>query len=229
MAARYAIYYAPDSESALWQRASLWLGRDAASGASCAQPQIEALDAAEFATLTADPRHYGFHATLKAPFVLADGYSESDLVAAAAAFADSHSGFEAMIAPQALGVFLAFRLSVTSPHMQALHEDAVRHFDHFRAPPSEAELAKRRRSPLSAEQEAHLAQWGYPYVFDHFRFHMTLTGRIMDDALRQNILNAATDYFAADIGVHRFDAIALFHQPDRQSPFTILGRFPFTQ
>jgi putative phosphonate metabolism protein len=227
MTARYAIYYAPDSASALWQRACIWLGRDAASGAEPAQPAVHGMAADDFARLTHDPRHYGFHATLKAPFALAPDCSEDDLIAAARTFAAARKAFTADIAPRALGAFLAFRLTGDSAAMQALHEDAVSAFDDFRALPSEAELAKRRASGLTEEQDARLVEWGYPYVFEHFRFHMTLTGRILDEALRQNILNAATEYFAADIGPHHFDAIALFHQPDRQSPFTVLERFPF--
>jgi hypothetical protein len=31
-----------------------------------------------------------------------------------------------------------------------------------------------------ALQEAHLVRWGYPYVMEEFRFHMTLTGKAED-------------------------------------------------
>ena len=82
MTQRFAIYYAPDPASALWQRASTWLGRDAAGGADLAQPEVAGLTAEDFARHTADPRHYGFHATLKAPFALADGANEAALLAA---------------------------------------------------------------------------------------------------------------------------------------------------
>lgn len=227
MAARYAIYYAPDPQAALSQRAAIWLGRDAATGTACDQPGVSGFDPADFATLTADPRHYGFHATLKAPFPLADGQSHSALIAATEAFAAGCKAFTAPIAPMALGAFIAFRLTQVSPEMQQLHEAAVREFDPFRAPPAEAELAKRRVSGLTAEQDAHLLRWGYPYVFEHFRFHMTLTGRVKDEAQRHRLLAEAEDFFADDCGPHRFAAISLFHQPDRQAPFTILHQFPF--
>ena len=66
----------------------------------------------------------------------------------------------------------------------------VTHFDPFRAPASDAELARRRASGLSPNQEAMLTRWGYPYVMQDFRFHVTLTGRVtaQDSAVLQGVL-----------------------------------------
>lgn len=225
MAARYALYYAPDADSPLWQRASRWLGRDAATGEDVAQHVPEGFDAAAFAASTADPRHYGFHATLKAPFRLADDSSEGELLAAAEEFARARGAFSAAIAPQILGHFIAFRLVGASPEMQALHEGCVCEFDNFRAPPSTAELERRRKAKLSVEQDERLVKWGYPYIFADFRFHMTLSGRLDEEPLRQQFLDAATAYFAEDIGVHRFASLCVFRQTDTASPFSIIGRF----
>lgn len=227
MTARYAIYYAPDAGSLLWQLASRWLGRDAASGAALDQPVFPALAACDFADLTADPRHYGFHATLKAPFELAEGRTESKLIAATEEFAEPRSSFVATIAPRALGRFLAFQIAGPCPAMAALEADCVRAFEPFRAPLSEADLARRRRARLTPQQDANLVTWGYPYVFEDFRFHMTLTGAIADEGLRQRVLTAALDYFADVPASHTFGAISLFRQPDRASPFTIVETFAF--
>ena len=60
----------------------------------------------------------------------------------------------------------------------------VRDLDEFRAPAGEAELARRRKAGLSARQEALLTQWGYPYVFEEFRFHLTLSGRLPEEDVR---------------------------------------------
>lgn len=109
--------------------------------------------------------------------------------------------------------------------MQALHEDCVREFDDFRAAPSSAELERRRKAKLTDEQERRLVSWGYPYIFDDFRFHMTLSGRIDAEPLRQQFLDAAAIYFAEDIGVHRFASLCVFRQTDTASPFSIIGRF----
>jgi putative phosphonate metabolism protein len=227
MTARYALYHAPAADTLLWQRASQWLGRDAVSGEDVVQPRFAALADLDFASLTADPRLYGFHATLKAPFALAQGMTEAGLIAAAADFARPRAAFSATIQPRALGPFLAFQIEGDSPAMAALAADCVRDFEPFRAPLIDADLARRRRAPLTPRQDAQLAEWGYPYVFEDFRFHMTLTGAIADAAMRVRVLAAAEDYFAEISPEQMFDSISLFRQPDRASPFTILERFVF--
>jgi putative phosphonate metabolism protein len=227
MSARYAVYYAPKTDSLLWQRASQWLGRDAASDEALLQPRFAALTDLDFDLLTADPRHYGFHATLKAPFALAEGRSEAELMAAAQDFATAYAPFSATISPRALGPFIAFQLGGVCPEMNTLEADCVRHFDPFRAPLTEHDLARRRRAPLTAAQDAQLVEWGYPYVFEDFRFHMTLTGAIADEAARERVRGVAEDYFAGVPSDHAFGSISLFRQPDRTSPFVIIGRFAF--
>jgi hypothetical protein len=42
---------------------------------------------------------------------------------------------------------------------------------------SEAQLARRREGGLTPAQDALLLRWGYPYVMEEFRFHITLTGK----------------------------------------------------
>ena len=229
MSARYAIYYAPDAASPFWHRASAWLGRDAASGVELIQPDLAGLTPPDFARHTADPRHYGFHATLKAPFSLAEGSSEAVLTQALADFAAARAPFETDLSPQALGSFLAMRPLAPCPHIQSLHEDAIRAFEPFRAPLSDKDMTRRRASDLTEELDELLSLWGYPYVFGHFRFHMTLTGSIADEDLRQALLRAAGDYFALDTGPHRFASVSLFRQVDRDSPFTIVCSCPFLQ
>jgi hypothetical protein len=227
MTARYAIYYAPPAETPLWRKAAAWLGRDAYSGETPTRPTLAALEGLDLDDLTADPRGYGFHATLKAPFELAAETTEAELLSAAERFVADQAPFEAGIAPAALGRFLAFRLQDGEARMQALHEACVRAFEPFRAALSDADLARRRRAPLSAEQDARLLAWGYPYVFEDFRFHMTLTGQIRDDILRERVLAALREHFAAETGAHRFDGVAVFRQADRAQPFDILQRFDF--
>jgi len=227
MTARYAIYYAPPDGSALWRKASAWLGRDVVTGQPLERPALPALADLDLDRLTADPRHYGFHATLKAPFELAAGRPEAELLQAAFGVAYRLAAFEAVIAPAALGRFLAFRLQSGEAAMQALHEACLRAFEPFRAPLSAADLERRRKAPLSAGQDAQLVTWGYPYVFDDFRFHMTLTGSIADDALRARVLAALQEHFAAETGPHCFDGVAVFRQTDRHAPFGMLQRFPF--
>jgi putative phosphonate metabolism protein len=227
MPARYAIYYAPAPGSALHDAASAWLGRDAATGAALERPPEPGLADLDLDALTADPRHYGFHATLKAPFELADGQAEADLMEALAVFAAGRPAFTADIAPQGLSAFIAFRLTAPSPSMQALHEDCVRAFELYRAPLSDADVARRRKAPLTAEQDARLIDFGYPYIFEDFRFHMTLTGAVRDEALRMRITSALQARFAPVSGPHVFDRLSLFRQETREAPFTILAQASF--
>ena len=208
MTARYAIYYAPEAGSALWIKASAWLGRDAISGRTMPRPDLPALTGFDVEALTAAPRHYGF-------------------LAAGQAFAASMTAFDASIAPAALGRFLAFRLQDGEAQMQALHATCVRAFESYRAPLCDADLARRRRAPLTTIQDGRLEAWGYPYVFEDFRFHMTLTGSIADDTVRARVLSVLRDHFAAETGLHRFDAIAIFRQLDRAAPFDIIERVAF--
>ncbi|MFN3524316.1 MAG: DUF1045 domain-containing protein [Phenylobacterium sp.] len=228
MTARYAIYYAPPKDSALTAMASAWLGRDAWSGEALARPALPGLEGLDLDALTADPRGYGFHATLKAPFELAEGVAEAELLDFAGVFAARQAPFTAAVAPAALGRFLAFRLQAPAPQMDALHGACVRDFDPFRAPLSDYDLARRRKAPLTPEQDSRLISWGYPYIFEDFRFHMTLTGAIRDADVAERVLAALQTHFAPVSGDHRFDGVAVFKQADRAAPFHILERFAFT-
>lgn len=180
--ARYAIYFVPPPDDPLYRFGATALGYDCHAGEPVASLSGEGFSAAEWHELTAEPRRYGFHATLKPPFRLRAEYSERDLVAQFHRIAPSYGppfSFPASVA--LLGSFAAF---LPRERVAALHDLAdacVRDFDTFRAPPSDAERARRLASPLTGRQREHLDRWGYPFVFEDFRFHMTLTGRILPD------------------------------------------------
>jgi hypothetical protein len=55
----------------------------------------------------------------------------------------------------------------------------------LRAPPTPEETARRQPQSLSPAQQTMLARWGYPYVFDTYVFHITLTGKLQGEALSQ--------------------------------------------
>lgn len=163
MTSRYALYFLPEPDSALMRLGRNWL-------------------AALPAQLTAEARVYGFHATLKAPFRLAEGCDEAQLRAACAEFARQHATI--VEPPPVLAVlddFFALRPSCPSAAIQELGAACVRDFDRFRAPLNPAELAKRLKAPLSPRHRQLLEEWGYPYVFEEYRFHMTLTCRLEPD------------------------------------------------
>lgn len=174
---RYAVYFTP-SDAALARFGAGWLGRDIATGADVAQTAVDGLPM-PLAEITETPRKYGFHATIKPPFRLARGQTEAGLNAALARLCDQMApirldGLE--LAP--LGRFLALVAKGEQAPVQGLAAAAVETLDTFRAPLTEAELEKRRATGLSPRQETLLERWGYPYVMEEFRFHMTLTGKL---------------------------------------------------
>ncbi len=173
---RYAIYHAPAANSALARFGAAWLGWDAEAGTTVAHPHLPGLPRpAE--ELTAIPRKYGFHGTLKPPFRLATGTDRGELHLAVAELARRQRPVRLEGLQLArLGRFLALVPMGDTAGLAQLAERCVSDLDAFRAPPTRGELERRRRAGLSARQEALLAQWGYPYVQEEFRFHLTLTG-----------------------------------------------------
>jgi putative phosphonate metabolism protein len=218
--ARVAVYYTPLADDPLFIDAASWLGRDPASDSASLQPAIPSIT-----DVTAEPRLYGFHATLKPPMRLATGYHWHDLVAATRVLADSIAPFDLPpLSVQDLFGFLALQETTPSAPLQALADACVEQLDCFRAPAAEAELARRRRAKLTAEQDAMLVRWGYPYVFDTWFFHLTLTRRL-SAVEKQVFLPAAEAYFARSIAKpRRVSDICLFVQPDSGLPFVIKER-----
>lgn len=176
---RYAVYYLPE-EGPLAAFGASWLGWDVGTGVPVSQPETP-FDLAE---VTATPRKYGFHGTLKPPFRLAEGTDMAGLQTAVAELATRTPAVRLDgLKLASLGKFLALIPEGDSTDLAELAFACVSELDRFRAPPSEAELARRRASGLSERQEELLLQWGYPYVADQFRFHLTLSGRLDSDAL----------------------------------------------
>jgi putative phosphonate metabolism protein len=226
---RYAIYFAPEPEDPLWPFGSAIIGYDAANCRSIEPLNHPLLKTATFHGWTKDPRQYGFHATLKAPFSLATDKTEEDLVAAINAFCATQASF--IVPPLAvthLEQFIALTPPEPAPKLNALADTCVQIFDPFRAPLSEASRAKRLRKPLSALQKHYLETWGYPHVFEDFRFHMTLTGSIPDAAAPElmQALHALYQPIASPLQVQ---GLTLFRQDDAKTSFRILRRFSFTK
>ncbi len=177
MAARYAIYYVPAADSALYRFGAAALGYDAYSGKDVSY--LDGADAAVWPALTREPRVYGFHATMKPPMRLKDGVAEADLMAAFVAFAKEQAPVDAgALVVRELSSFIALVPAETCARLNRLAADCVTVFDDFRALPTEQELSKRLKPGLTERHIEHLYRWGYPYVLEDFRFHMTLTGAL---------------------------------------------------
>ncbi|MGN8153063.1 DUF1045 domain-containing protein [Agrobacterium sp. 22094] len=212
---RYALFFSPSATDSLTETASRWLGRNAFSGEGFD-------DYASFADVTEEPRRYGFHATLKAPFELAEGRHESELVEAFSAFAASHAAFDIPeIVIGSLGPFFALVPATLHQPLQDFTADVVRHFEPFRAPLSERDIARRKPETLSESQRANLHRWGYPYVMDDFRFHMTLTGPV-SEARRQEMGDILSKTFSGFIhSPLTISGLGLFVEKERGEAFTV--------
>lgn len=224
---RYALYYAPRPEEELAVAASQWLARNPETGRALSLPRSSGIDPGRLAEITAEPRRYGFHATLKAPIALADGCSERDLLDAVGRFAAKQKAFSGpALQLGELSCFLALVPARPSTELQDLADQCVVEFDEFRRPADEAELARRRSSGLSPRQDELLRRWGYPYVLEQWRFHMTLTGRIPDPAERAVVTGLVRGRFASlvDRPLQVRD-LCVFRQTASDRPFTVLARF----
>jgi len=227
---RYAIYLAPPRDSDLWRFGSRVLHRDAATGAALLDFAPPGWTPEAWSKATADPRRYGFHGTLKAPFRLRDGIGLDDVATRLETFARSVEPFD--LGRLKLGVFaagpergfVALRPSNRVDALVELERRAVIELDDLRAPLSLAERARRQPDRLSERQRFYLDAYGYPYVLEEFRLHFTLTG-----AMRE--ANALADTLALDFRretpnpTFRVDAVVLFKQ-EGDGDFQIERRFP---
>jgi putative phosphonate metabolism protein len=217
---RVAVYYAPQPDDPLFAEAASWLGRDSESGAPSPQPDIPGI-----AEVTAEPRLYGFHATLKPPMRLKQGRQWFDVLDATTELANSRAPFDLpYLAVSDVHGFLAIRETEPCAPLQALADACVDRLDHLRAPLTEEEVARRRKARLTPQQDEMLLRWGYPYVFETWFFHMTLTRRLGADEKRV-FMPAAEAYFARALAVpRRVTDICLFMQQAPGEPFVIKER-----
>ncbi|MFP7571116.1 DUF1045 domain-containing protein [Marivita sp. S2033] len=207
---RYAIYHLPTGS--LGRFGAAWLGWDPVTARY--RPNDETCE------WTAIPRRYGFHATLKAPFELRESATVDALDAAAEALAQSLAPVHiSALEPTWLGRFLALVPSAPSPELCALADQCVTTLDPFRRPTPEKDREKYEARNLSAELQSNLATWGYPYVLDAFRFHLTVTGRVpkaarpaVETALASRLPDMTQGYTLDRISLMGEDADGWFHQ-----------------
>jgi hypothetical protein len=214
---RYALYYTPEPNGPLWQLGERVLGPSLA--------ELPGIDAASREAQTIAPRIYGFHATLKAPFRLAEGRGEADLIAALRAFGTVRPPVgPVQLVVTALGHFLALVPSKVSRDLDLLAAEIVAGFEPFRAPLTQDDRTRRLKAGLSPRETALLEAWGYPYVFETFRFHMTLTSALPEDA-REAWLAALTP-LCGDLLPVFIDAVTLVVQTEPGAPFRAVERVP---
>ena len=110
--------------------------------------------------------------------------------------------------------------------MQNLASNLVENLDHFRAPLHQKEIDKRRMSTLTSSEDENLLNWGYPYVFNDFRFHITLTEKIQYGSDRESMVRAASSHFSEDLDrATKVNSISLFVQESSEADFLQIQQF----
>lgn len=224
---RYAIYFVPPVASALYRFGAELIGYDAYTG----QPQSFAdgieTEVEGWKQLAADPRKYGFHATLKAPISLAPDRSENELAAAMQEFARTPRSIPVIVPTvRSISSFIAIVPDDPCPELQKLAEDCVIAFDSFRAPLTGPDRERRNVSALTHRQIKYLDRWGYPYVFEEFRFHMTLAGSLPAERLGPVTEVLRKRFAALELKSISIDRLALLRQDDAASGFTLIHHWP---
>jgi hypothetical protein len=224
--ARYAIYFAPRVGEPLHTFGTHVLGRCAEKEAVLPVfPELTRMFP-DWSTHVEQTAHYGFHATLKAPFELAEGADEQSV----------HAGVETVASTMAqlsighlhvtpMGRCLALRPIHPTPELWSLASTVVSSLDGLRAPLTAEDRARRHPQTLSPSQRINLDRWGYPFVFNDFEFHMSLTGRCAPDLQTRAATVLSGQYARFDMPILLRD-LCLFRQPDRRSAFRLLRRFP---
>ncbi|MBO0661790.1 DUF1045 domain-containing protein [Jiella sp. MQZ9-1] len=213
---RAAIYFTPPAGSVLAKTAAHWLGRNPFDGEPTRAPD-KTRD-----PLVTSPARYGFHATIVAPFRLAGGVELETVDARLAEFCAAQAPFSIIASvPAQLGKFVALVPAEPSAPLQTMAGAAVRAFNPFRAPLNDEEIAKRRPETLSQRQGDYLTEWGYPYVFDEFRFHMTLSNGLSDSEAKRLRPDLKATFKPFDGEPLMIDQLAIFTEAERGAPFRV--------
>ncbi len=228
---RYALYLTPPPESDLWRFGCDVIGRDPLTGALREGFTLEGYPPNSWANMTSDPRRYGFHATIKAPFSLRLDLDAHELFDVVAEFARKHSPFNAgelevgvVKAGRDLG-FVALKPDGALKELRAFEGSVVRGLDRLRAPLVETSHDYRGSERLTPRQAYYLHAWGYPYVLDEFDPHFTLTNAIPDAKSVAQLLEWEFRLKVPSRALH-VDALTLFEQSEAGGEFRILRRFP---
>ena len=218
---RYAIYFAPAVESPWWHFGARWLGRDELRGAALPQPGLPEFSASEIDALTAEPRRYGFHATLKAPFALRRNVGEACLLHHVDTLARRLDATPVgTLVPQVFQRFVALLPAQPLPAVDALAARCVLELDLLRAPLDAQEIARRGREPLDAMQRQLLHRYGYPHVLDRYRFHLTLSGPV--DVVTGDLLVHRAHEAVAQLNARwplLLDRLCVFREEQPGAPF----------
>ena len=185
---RFAIYYVPPESDYLTKFSASWFGWDAYQGIKVNYPMLRNLNY-DLKDITSKPSKYGLHGTLKAPFFLAPNRTIDELRLSLSVLSHSIKKFEIpSICLRIISGFIAIVPSTQNESMNYLAKKCLEDLDRFREIESPDILNKRRVVGLSPSEEHYLFRWGYPYVLDNFRFHLTMTTKLTSE-VSKNVLS----------------------------------------
>ena len=222
-APRYAVYYVPEAGTPLAAFGAQWLGYNIETGTRAPRNRL-GLDPELVDRIVAAPAVYGFHATLKAPFRLRSGVSPESLIERLESVARSTGQIGPVrLEVSRLGRFLALRPDHGN-RLRRLSSQCTMSMEPFRAPINDRERRHRLKANLSPYQRLLFETYGYPYVFDEFRFHMSLTGPLEEherEQIEPVLRDALADLMASSIEI---TSICLAIQPEPGAPFRVQAR-----
>lgn len=226
--ARYAIYFAPEEYTPLAHFGRTWFGHDPENTEAVVERRYYGLGEDTAKRITEKPAHYGFHATLKAPFRLGEQSSES-------ALRDDLAAFASIQKPVTLRCIklaerngqIVLSLNKRNHDIDNLASDCVARFDHHRAPINAQDRARRNLTSYTDRQRELFERWGYPFVFEEYDFHMTLTGVLPPKELAQVIPALAPALKDATLDPMEIKSVCLFADTGEERPFRLIERFPF--
>ncbi len=227
---RYSIYYTPKKNSLFEALGSSLLGRDL-YGKEIMRPSFKWNFKNSLEEITKSTRHYALHATMKAPFELSKEFSERDLCESLETFCNNQELFE--LPKLEVGTirdsnFIALKLSDTCENLASLEKNIVTKFDKFRAELKQEDIE--RRKYINEKQKEYLLEFGYPFIFDEFCFHISLTDNISDNEELQKMIEFFSNYFEVVCEKNEnFDGLALFYQENRKSDFILKQYFSFNK
>ena len=221
MAPRFAIYFSPadDTQLALFGKAVL----------SRTATNILPLDTdheAAWGDLLGRPRHYGFHATLKAPFELSDASSEQRLLDAVEALAQTLSTCSlAGLKVKEFNGFAALAFDQQPASVAELARLCLLELEPHRAPLSDFDYQRRDPARLSPRQRQNLSDYGYHHVLEDFDFHMTLSGAL-GQKKKPFLAFLEREYARIASDTAMLDRLCVFSQRDREDPFVRIADIP---
>jgi hypothetical protein len=221
---RYAIYALPAASSALWRFGTAVIGYDSRKGREISAWTPVGFTLEQWQEWTSEPRRYGFHATIVAPFELRTGFTEAELVETVDRFAALHNPLRLKpLAVTRMGSFIALCQKGPQDAVNRFASDIVTRFNRFRAPLSDFDLTRRTKPDLSLRQAEYLRRFGYPYVHEEYRFHMTLTGSLPQPALPKVLPLLEQAYADIDDELFIISTLCVLRQDSRSEPFHVIG------